>query len=69
MEFGPRALGNRSILANPTQASTKERLNRMKGRASWRPFGGIFRQENAAEYLEEPFDSPFMLFTFMVKPV
>jgi len=68
MEFGPRALGNRTILANPGKASTKERLNRMKGRASWRPFGGIFRKERVSEYLENSFDSPFMLFTFPVRP-
>jgi carbamoyltransferase len=64
MEFGPRALGNRSLLANPILPETQKRLNRMKGRADWRPFGGIFRGEDCPRYFGVEVDSPFMLFTF-----
>jgi carbamoyltransferase len=67
VEIGPRALGNRSILADPRNASVKERLNKMKGRQSWRPFGPSILKGREHEYFEGAFESPFMLFTFPVK--
>ena len=67
MEHGPRALGSRSILADPRRKNLKERLNKMKGRESWRPFGPSILSGREADYFEEGFHSPFMLFTVTVK--
>ena len=62
MEFGPRALGNRSILANPCNPETKDILNsRVKKRESFRPFAPVVLEEKAAEYFELQDHSPFML--------
>jgi len=66
-EFGPRALGARSILADPRNPALKERLNQLKGRQSWRPFGPSMLAGYEDEYFELAFESPFMLFTFPVK--
>lgn len=66
-EFGPRALGARSILADPRDPAMKDRLNRLKRRESWRPFGPSMLAGTEAEYLEIPFESPFMLFAFPVR--
>lgn len=61
MEFGPRALGNRSILADPSFEGIQGRLNELvKKRESFRPFAPIVRKEKAADYFELT-DSPFML--------
>ncbi|MGA7545673.1 MAG: carbamoyltransferase C-terminal domain-containing protein [Methyloceanibacter sp.] len=61
-EFGPRALGNRSILADPRKASMKDLLNaRVKHRQSFRPFAPIVLAERANEIFEGTEDSPFML--------
>ncbi len=69
MEFGPRALGSRSILADPRTAEIKEVLNRrIKHRESFRPFAPAILEEYLEEYFEEPFSSPFMLLVFKVKP-
>lgn len=69
LEFGPRALGNRSILANPALAEMKDRINRdVKHREPWRPFAPAILEEYAAEYFEGARPSPFMLLTFTVKP-
>ena len=71
MEFGPRALGARSILANPRSASMKEKVNRVKRREAFRPFGGSILQERVGEYLEIPGSQrafPFMNFCFRVRP-
>jgi carbamoyltransferase len=66
-EFGPRALGNRSIIADPRSAEMKDKLNkRVKHRQAFRPFAPIVLEERAAEIFEGPGDSPFML---MAKPV
>ena len=71
-EFGPRALGNRSILADPRPASHKELINTMvKKREGYRPFAPAVLEECAAEYFELPTgvaSSPFMSFTLRVKP-
>jgi predicted NodU family carbamoyl transferase len=68
MEFGPRALGSRSILADPRREALKARLNLMKGRQWWRPFGPSVLSGREADYFEHVFDTPFMLFTLPVRP-
>jgi carbamoyltransferase len=69
MEFGPRALGGRSILAHPGRKGTADRINAtVKYRESWRPFCPSVLAEEAGDWFEEPFDSPFMSFAFTVKP-
>ena len=69
MEFGPRALGQRSILADPRRPEMKDILNqRIKHRESFRPFAPAVPEEMAAEYFEIEGDpSPFMLKVFPVK--
>lgn len=60
-EFGPRALGNRSILADPRRGDAKDILNaKIKRRESFRPFAPSILQEAAAEYFEQPDAVPFM---------
>lgn len=62
LEFGPRALGHRSILANPCRADSKEQLNsRIKDREPFQPFAPIVIAEKAKDYFELTQDSPFML--------
>ena len=69
MEFGPRALGNRSILADPRFLEIKEVLNRrIKHRESFRPFAPAILEEYADEYFEDVSSSPFMLMVFKVRP-
>lgn len=68
MEAGPRALGNRSILANPTYRSTHERLNKLKNREQWRPLAPSFLVEKIGDYVFDGSESPFMLKAFTVKP-
>jgi carbamoyltransferase len=69
MEFGPRALGNRSILADPRHEAIKDVLNRrIKHRESFRPFAPSVMEEYMDEYFEDSFESPFMLMVFKVKP-
>lgn len=68
MEFGPRALGGRSILADPRRAELKDRVNQMKGRQAWRPFGPSILSGHESEWFEDNWDSRFMLFAVAVKP-
>ncbi|HYK88311.1 MAG TPA: carbamoyltransferase [Acidobacteriota bacterium] len=69
MEFGPRALGNRSILADPRQPEMKDVLNRrIKHRESFRPFAPAVLEEYVEEYFENSCPSPFMLMVFKVRP-
>ena len=69
MEFGPRALGNRSILADPRQSEIKDVLNlRIKHRESFRPFAPAILEEYMGEYFEDSCPSPFMLMVFKVRP-
>ncbi len=68
MEAGPRALGNRSILGDPTKKETHARLNIIKNREQWRPLAPSILAERLADYMEDPSDSPFMLKAFKVKP-
>lgn len=60
-EFGPRALGNRSILGNPCDPGIKDRLNRtVKFRESFRPFAPAILHEAGPEYFEDYAESPYM---------
>jgi carbamoyltransferase len=69
MEFGPRALGNRSILADPRNPEMNAKVNNaVKFRESWRPFAPSMLAEVASEYIESATDSPFMVLTAQVKP-
>ena len=67
MEFGPRALGARSILADPSSNSIKDRVNELKKRQSWRPFGPSVLAGYEKKWFEDGFDSRFMLHTVNVK--
>ncbi len=68
-EFGPRALGRRSLLANPTRAENVERLNDVKGREQFRPVAPMILAERAAEIVTDgPLPSPYMLFVHTVRP-
>lgn len=63
-EFGPRALGNRSILADPRPADMKDRINRLvKGREPYRPFAPVLCEEDVAEWFESAQPSPYMSIT------
>lgn len=67
-EFGPRALGNRSILADPRRAEMLQHLNRqIKFREGFRPFAPAVIEEDAKEYFDFEGTSPYMLYTFPVK--
>lgn len=69
LELGPRALGNRSILADPRTEASRDRVNRyVKHREEWRPFAPSILEEAAADYFENAEPSPFMIKTFDVKP-
>jgi len=69
MEFGPRALGSRSILADPRDPEMNAKVNNaVKFREWWRPFAPSMKKEAAADYLESATDSPFMIVTAQVKP-
>ncbi len=69
MEFGPRALGNRSILADPTREPITKVLNeRIKKRESFRPFAPSILAEYVSEYFEETHPSPAMLMVHQIKP-
>ncbi|MDB4877745.1 MAG: carbamoyltransferase [Gemmatimonadetes bacterium] len=67
MEFGPRALGARSILASPIDPAMQSRLNDIKDREDFRPVAPVIREEDAAEWFVEASSAPFMLFTFGVR--
>jgi carbamoyltransferase len=68
-EFGPRALGNRSLLADPRKAEMKDILNkRVKHRQAFRPFAPIVLAERAREVFEGEEESPFMLIAKNVRP-
>jgi carbamoyltransferase len=67
MEFGPRALGNRSILADPRSAAMKDRINvSIKYREEFRPFCPSVLYECQDGYFKDTFDAPFMVVTFPV---
>jgi carbamoyltransferase len=67
-EFGPRALGQRSLLADPREALNLERLNDVKGREQFRPVAPMVLTDRAHEIFDSgPLPSPYMLFTHRVK--
>jgi len=67
-EWGPRALGNRSILADPRNKDMKEILNqKIKNRETFRPFAPSVLREKASEWFEDTTDSPFMLITYKAR--
>jgi carbamoyltransferase len=68
MEWGPRALGNRSILADPRRSDIKEMLNaKVKRRESFRPFAPSILRESVAEWFEQDDDVPFMMEVFQIR--
>jgi carbamoyltransferase len=69
MEFGPRALGNRSIVVDPRRADMKDILNdRIKKREPFRPFAPSIMSEHVADYFEQTHPAPAMLMVYQIKP-
>ncbi len=69
MEWGPRALGNRSILGDPRRADMKDILNaKIKRRESFRPFAPSILREQVAEWFEQEDDVPYMMEVFQLLP-
>jgi carbamoyltransferase len=67
-EFGPRALGHRSLLAHPGRKENLERMNDIKGREQFRPIAPLVLLERAPEIFDGPVPSPYMLFVHEVAP-
>ncbi|MEV0975526.1 carbamoyltransferase C-terminal domain-containing protein [Streptomyces sp. NPDC049915] len=67
-EYGPRALGHRSLMAHPGREENLERLNHVKGREEFRPVAPMVRAERAADLFDGPLPSPYMLFVHDVHP-
>jgi len=67
MEFGPRALGARSILASPIEGHMRDVVNDIKGRERWRPLAPSILLERMPEWFEDPYPSPFMTLNFQFK--
>src|SRR5204862_4598640 len=68
MEWGPRALGNRSVLADPRNAGIKDILNaKIKRRESFRPFAPSILREAVAEWFETDDDVPFMMQVYQIR--
>ena len=69
MEYGPRALGHRSLLASPCEAATRDRINALvKHREAFRPFAAAVPLEHAAEWFDLDGESPYMQFVAPVRP-
>jgi carbamoyltransferase len=69
MEFGPRALGNRSIVVDPRRADMKDVLNaRIKHREPFRPFAPSILAEATADWFEQDYASPFMVLVYKTRP-
>lgn len=62
-EYGPRALGNRSILADPRDPNIKDKVNLIKQREQFRPFAPVVMEEFASEWFDMDFKSPYMQYT------
>ena len=62
-EFGPRALGNRSILADPRDPNIKDKVNLIKKRELFRPFAPVIMAEHASEWFDMKYESPYMQYT------
>jgi carbamoyltransferase len=68
LEVGPRALGNRSILADPRSVESRDNVNKyVKHREEWRPFAPSMKEEAVDEYLVDATQSPFMIKTYDVR--
>ncbi len=67
LEFGPRALGNRSILASPASTELRDRVNRIKTRELWRPLAPSVLEEDMTDWFEDAVPSPYMNLTFHFK--
>jgi carbamoyltransferase len=67
-EYGPRALGHRSLLAHPGHSGNLERLNDVKGREQFRPVAPMVLDKRAADIFDGPLPSPYMLFVHDVAP-
>ncbi len=68
MEWGPRALGNRSILCDPRRPDMKDILNRkIKRRESFRPFAPVILRERVADWFETDYEVPFMLQVYQIR--
>lgn len=67
MEFGPRALGARSILASPVDPQMQAKLNDIKDREDFRPVAPVVMEEHASEWFKDCTVAPFMLFVYDVK--
>ena len=69
VEFGPRALGNRSIVADPRRAEMRDILNeRIKKREPFRPFAPSILEERVGEYFEQTHPAPTMLMVYQIRP-
>ena len=66
-EFGPRALGNRSLLADPRQAETKDLVNKIKKRDMFRPFAPAILEEHCQDYFDMPKESRYMSYVYKCK--
>jgi carbamoyltransferase len=66
-EFGPRALGNRSILADPRNPNIKDKVNKIKQREKFRPFAPVILEEYANEWFDMNFTSPYMQYAVKCK--
>ena len=66
-EFGPRALGNRSLLCDPRGLTSKNRMNKIKQREEFRPFAPAILTEHASKYFDMQNDSPYMQFVYKCK--
>jgi hydroxymethyl cephem carbamoyltransferase len=66
-EIGPRALGNRSLLAEPSSAATRDKLNEIKQREDYRPIAPCCRLEDAGKVFDADFHDPYMLYFRMVE--
>jgi carbamoyltransferase len=66
-EYGPRALGNRSILADPRDPDIKDKVNLIKQRENFRPFAPVIMEECASEWFEMNFTSPYMQYAVKCK--
>ena len=62
-EYGPRALGNRSILADPRDSNIKDKVNAIKQRELFRPFAPVVMAEHASKWFDMNFESPYMQYT------
>jgi carbamoyltransferase len=66
-EYGPRALGNRSILADPRDPNIKDKVNLIKQREMFRPFAPVVLEEFSSEWFDMDFSSPYMQYTVKCK--